>query len=138
MNQNDLPPQHTMPKKKRSPLIWIIPLGLVLLAAPVMCCGGGIFFAFNMAKAPINAAVAALNNDAEITEKLGSPIEAGSSFQLDNYTNNNGNGGAELGFNASGPKGSAKVAGKMKLIAGAWSPDGLNVMFQDGTSKTLN
>lgn len=137
-NPNEFPPQYAQPPKKRSPLIWIIPLGLVLLIAPVICCGGMIFFGVNMAKAPINAGVSALNNDPEITDKLGSPIEAGSSFQLTNYQNNNGNGSAELGYDVSGPKGSANVSGKMQLNSGTWSPDGLTVTFEDGTSKTLN
>jgi len=138
MSTNDLPPQFSQPKKKRSPLIWIIPLVLVLLVAPVVCCGGAIFFGVGMFKAPIEAGVAALNEDPEITEKLGSPIEAGSSIQLSNYENNNGNGGAELGYNVSGPKGSATVSGKMKLNSGTWTPDGLTVTFEDGTTKTLN
>ena len=138
MNPNEFPSQYGPPPKKRSPLIWIIPLGLILLAGPVICCGGMIFFGVSMAKAPINAGVTALNNDSEITDKLGSPITAGSSFNLNNYQNDNGNGGADLSYDVSGPKGSAKVSGKMKLNSGTWTPDGLTVTFDDGTTKTLN
>lgn len=137
-NPNDFSPPYATPPKKRNHWIWIIPLALLLLSAPVLCCGGMIFFGVSMAKAPINAGVEALNSDPEITDKLGSPISAGSSFELNNYQNDNSNGSAELGYNVSGPKGTARVSGKMKLIAGTWTPDGLTVTFDDGTTKTLN
>ena len=87
--------------------------------------------------APVNAAVEALNNDPGVSAKLGSPIQAGSSKSISNYNNNNGNGGATIAFNASGPDGAASVDGKMKLTAGTWTPDGLTVTFGDGTEVTL-
>lgn len=87
--------------------------------------------------APFNAAVQALNDDAEIAGKLGTPIKKDAGFQVNNYNNSNGNGSAELEFNARGPDGAVNVSGKMKLIAGTWSPDGLTVTFEDGTTKTL-
>jgi hypothetical protein len=128
-------PSYASPKKKGS-WLWII-LGLVLLGLPVLGCGGCFYFLYSMGVAPINAAVASLNDDAEVSAKLGTPIKMVSGLAIKNLENNNGNGSAELEFNASGPNGSAKVSGKMKLIAGTWSPDGLVVTYDDGTTKTL-
>lgn len=92
---------------------------------------------YGLATAPVDAAVQSLKDDVEIAGKLGTPITKDAGFSISNLTNNNGNGSAELEFNARGPAGAAHVAGRMKLIAGIWSPDGLVVTFDDGTTKNL-
>lgn len=129
--------QFSATPKKKGPWLWII-LGLVLLGLPLASCGGCIYFGISLATAPVNAAVESLQNDAEVAEKLGTPITKDFGFSINNLTNNNGNGSAEIEFNARGPNGAANVSGKMKLIAGTWSPDGLVVTFGDGTTKRLD
>lgn len=89
-------------------------------------------------KAPIDAGVAAINADSEITDRHGTPIKAGSSFSFSNFENNNSNGGADLSYEVSGPNGSANVAGHMKLVNGDWGPNKITITFSDGTTKTLN
>lgn len=117
--------------------LWFIPLLLVLVAAPFVCCGGLAMFGWGMMKAPKEAAVVALNADPRVVEKLGAPITADSSVSVSNYQNNNNNGSASLTFNASGPKGSANVAGEMTLTAGTWRPKQLIVKCDDGTELTV-
>lgn len=135
---NDLPPQYQVPPKKRNHWRWIIPLAIVLISSPILCCGGAIYFGWNQLNAPIDAGVAAMNANPEIVEKLGSPIEADMGFEVSNFKNSNGNGSANLSYNVSGPDGSASVSGDMKLVSGTWSPDGLKVTFEDGSSTTLD
>lgn len=135
--QTEPPSPAASQPRKRSIFRWLIPLALVLFALPVLAIGGCVYWGLGALNAPVNAAVEALNNDPGVSAKLGSPIQAGSSKSISNYNNNNGNGGATVAFNASGPNGSASVDGKMKLTAGTWAPDGLTVTFGDGTEVTL-
>jgi len=132
-------PQATPPQKSwiGRNWIWLVPLILVVMASPIVCCGGLAFFGFNVMQAPLTAATDAINADQRITGKLGSPITRGSSMTVNNYTNNNGNGGATIEFNVSGPNGGAQVSGRMALTAGKWRPDGLTVTCDDGTEFEL-
>ncbi len=136
---NTKPPesQTTVGPRKRRTAIWLVPLLLIFFGGPILVCGGCLFFGMGFLNAPVNAGIEAMSNNPEITAKLGTPIKSGSSKEISNYNNQNGNGGATVRFNASGPNGSANVSGKMKLIAGTWSPDGLTVTFDDGTETTL-
>jgi hypothetical protein len=110
---------------------------LLVLASPLVCCGGLALFGFKAVQAPFDAATESLNADARVVEKLGSPISRGSSMSINNYNSVNGNGGATIEFNASGPKGGAQVSGRMALTAGKWRPDGLTVTCDDGTEFRL-
>ena len=122
-------------KKSKLPLI----LGLLAIGgvAAVACCGGAAWFGVGMVTAPRDAAIAIMEQNPEIVEKLGTPLEAGSSFNLTNYQNNNNNGGAKIGFNVSGPKGTAKVDADMKLIAGTWTANTLTAECSDGSTVTI-
>ncbi len=124
-------------KKSKAPLIIGVILGGVLLS--LVCCGGIAYFGWDfiigMAKAPIDNAVTALSADTEVANKLGTPITADQNqLGFTNYENNNGNGGASIDLNVSGPNGKAHVFGRMKLTAGIWSPEDITVEFPDGTS----
>jgi len=132
-------PQATPPQKSwfGRNCIWLVPLILLVMGSPFLCCGGLALFGFNAMQAPLDAATDSLNADARVVEKLGSPITRGSSMKMTNYNNNNGNGGATIEFNASGPNGGAQVSGKMALTAGKWRPDGLTVTCDDGTEFQL-
>jgi len=123
-----------VPPKKKSFLIWLIPLILVVLGSPLLCCGGCIYLGLKTIAAPRDAAVAALNNDVRITAKLGTPIKAGNAISMTDFQSTNGNGSATLDFNASGPNGSAQVSGQMNQTAGTWTAANLTVTFPDGTS----
>ena len=121
--------------------IWFVPLILVLLGLPSLCCiGGGLSFfgLFKMMEAPRDAAVEAISADPDLSTALGAPIQpAGSGMSVSNYQNNNGNGFADVDFNVEGSKGSAHVTGRMKLTAGEWSPENLTVQMSDGTEVKL-
>lgn len=124
----------------RRNFIWFVPLLLVVLGIPGTCCltsAAGLWGLFGLMNAPRDAAIAAMEADQEIVERLGTPLQPGNGIALNNYQNDNGNGGADLDFNVTGPKGSAHVTGHMKLVAGTWSPEGLTVKFDDGTEITL-
>ncbi len=133
-------PIPSQPSWFRRNFIWFVPLLLVVVGIPATCCvtsAAGLWGLFGLMNAPRDAAIAAMEADPEIADRLGTPIEPGEGIALNDYQNNNGNGGADLDFNVSGPKGSAHVTGHMKLVAGTWSPDGLTITFDDGTEITL-
>ena len=120
---------------------WFVPLILVLVGTPALCCVGsgfGVFGLFKMMEAPRDAAVEAISADPELSAALGGPIvpEEGG-MAVSNYQNNNGNGYADINFNVKGSKGTAHVSGRMNLTAGTWSPENLTVKMSDGTEVTL-
>ncbi len=124
-------------KKRTNWLLWLLLGAMVVVGLPILACAGIAWVGYGAVKAPVNAAVAALNADPQITAKLGTPITAGSSLDISNYNNDNGNGSAELSFNVSGPNGSASVEGSMALTAGTWRPEQLLVRCDDGTTFQL-
>ncbi len=110
---------------------------LILFLAGGGLCGGIVYFAFDMAKAPMEAVVKELNEDQEIAAKLGSPIESGASFGITDFQNNNGNGHARVDFNVAGSIGGANVQGRVNLTANKWRSEEITVTCDDGTIFTL-
>ncbi len=124
------------PKKSKVPLILGILGGGFLLC--VACCGGCAYFGYSMGTEPMKAATEAMNANAAMTDKLGSPIEFElNNMQLRNLQNNNGNGGADVSFDTKGPKGTARVDAKLDLKDGEWSVIELTAKCSDGTELTM-
>lgn len=136
--ENDGAAQAAPRPKSKVPMILGIILGMGVLG--VLCCGGLSFFGFKAGmaamQAPIDEAIRVVSADAELADKLGTPITSTSTMGVTNYQNNNNNGSAEVQFNAQGPKGSANVSGQMTLTAGSWSADQLTVTI-DGEETVL-
>lgn len=137
--QYDVAQQNRAREKKSWALVFAAICGIFLIG--LVCCGGVAFFAWQfggeMLGEPVNAAIAYVSADEEIANKLGTPIESTSALGIENYENNNGNGGAKVGFNAKGPNGTARVDGELTLTAGTWSVKNLKVKFSDGSVITL-
>ena len=133
------PPAPRAPRQRGGSncLVWLVPLLLVLIIFPLVCCGGLLYWGVGKITEPLDAAVAAIEAEEEIVAKLGSPVERLSKFGVEDYENDNGNGGAEVDFNIKGPVGSARVQGKMKLQAGVWSPEDLTITCSDETEFKL-
>jgi|GEM_PF-5433165 len=123
-------------KKSKLPLILGILGGGFLLC--VACCGGCMYLGWSQVSAPLDAAVAGMENNAEFVEKLGTPIEYElNGLQMKDMTNVNGEGGAEFSFNVKGPNGSASVDADLNLSAGNWSVESLTGDCSDGTTITI-
>lgn len=118
-------------------MIWGLLAALVVIALPLSCIGIGGYYAWTFVSAPLDQAVVSMEQDAVIVEKLGKPLTKGTGIGINNYSNQNGNGGADVDFNVNGPKGSAHVKGRMELTAGVWRPAGLKIDFSDGKSVTI-
>lgn len=116
---------------------WVSVVLLILFLAGGGLCGGIVYFAFDMAKAPMEAVVKELNEDPEIAAKLGSPIESGASFGITDFENNNGDGHARVDFNVSGSISGANVKGRVNLTANQWRSEEITVTCDDGTIFTL-
>lgn len=137
--------QHDAAQKNRtrakSSWGWILGGLLAFFLLGLVCCGGFAYFGYQagsgLLSAPVNAAVAYVSADEEIADKLGVPIESTSALGIQNYKNNNGNGGASVGFNVKGTEGTARVDGQLTLTAGTWSVEKLTVKFPDGTVVIL-
>ncbi len=130
------PPRQPRPRRN-SCLIWAIPVLLLFVVAPLICCGGLFLFGMNKVNEPVDAAIIAMEIDDQIAAKLGKPMERTSQFAVNNYEYDNGNGSAEVDFTVKGPEGSARVSGKMKLFADVWSPEDLTITCSDGTEFKL-
>lgn len=117
--------------------VWLIPIVLVIVIIPVLCCGGLAWFGFQLIGEPADAAVAAMEADNQITAKLGKPLERTTSFAVNDYENKNGVGSANVEFEVKGSKGTATVTGEMKLFAEVWSPEDLTITCSDGTEFNL-
>ncbi len=119
--------------------IWFVPLTLLIIGSPFLCCGGCGYFALRMVKAPFDQCVKQLNQAESVTDRLGTPIlKSDSSFLMGNFQTVNNNGHAELSpFKISGPDGRATVSGRMVLEDGVWSIDKIKVKFEDGTELNL-
>ncbi len=118
---------------RSSCLIWAIPVVLLFVVAPLICCGGLALFGMRKVNEPVDAAIVAMEIDKSVAAKLGTPLEQTSRFAVNNYEYNNGNGSADVNFTVEGPNGSAQVSGKMKLFADVWSPEDLTITCPDGT-----
>ena len=120
--------------------IWLIPVGLLLLASPFVCLGGAGFFLFKAIAAPVDAAVAACEADDRVTSAIGSPItKADTGFQLSNYHVENDQGNATLPtFSIRGPKGKATLSGEMLMRNGTWFADKLTVVLPDGSEVEIS
>lgn len=114
-------------------VLWIAIIGLLFVLTPVACCGGLGFFVFSTVKAPLTAAVDALESDVRVTDRIGMPISY-DSIQINNMNTENGEGSADINTNFSGPKGTVHVEGSMKQTAGQWSPAELTVTFDDDST----
>ncbi len=124
------------PKKSKVPMILGI-LGVGFIVA-IACCGGCSYWAFQQGMAPFAAATESMNGNAELTEKLGSPIEYDmNGIQLNNMVNNNGEGSADIGFTAKGPNGTANVSAQLNLTGNKWSVQTLNAECSDGSTVTI-
>jgi hypothetical protein len=121
-------------KKRSNWVMWLLLGAMVLVGLPIAACAGIAWVGYSTLRAPIDAAAVALNADPRITGKLGTPITAGAGVQLEDYQNDNGNGGATITVEVSGPNGTATVEGDMRLIANVWSPEALLVVCSDGTA----
>jgi hypothetical protein len=141
-NQSTQPP--APPSAGNSRWIWILLAVMFFFVLAATCCGGfallglrGVEAGLDVLKAPVDAAVVALNEDPEVTAKLGMPIESETGFGVNQFESNNGNGGAQVNFRVSGPNGSAQVNGRMRLTAGTWSAEDLTITCDDGTALKL-
>jgi hypothetical protein len=134
------PHQPPSPPRKSS-RGWLVGLLVLLVLMPLVCCGGLVIIGFSSAvagiRAPVEAAVDALNRDPAVAAKLGTPISASTSFGVNEYQNHNGNGGATVEFTAMGRDQSGQVSGRMSLNAGNWKPESLTIQCGDGTKLTV-
>lgn len=126
------------PAKKKSKLFLILGIlgGGALLG--LLCCGGVTYWTFQKGMEPFVATTTEMSANAELTEKLGTPIEHQlESIKIRNLTNNNGDGGADISFTAKGPKGTAEVSAKLGLTANVWTVEGFTAECSDGTTVSV-
>ena len=106
---NQMPAQ---PPPGNKSWVWILVTVVVLFVVmPVVCCGGFLLMSYRGIEAgiaglqaPVEAAVEAMNDDPTVSAKLGAPIESESGFGVNEYNNDNGNGGASVDFDVFGPR----------------------------------
>lgn len=115
-------------------------IGLAVVLAILLCAGIGLGVGvFGMrALPPYRMALQKVQNDPQVREKLGEPVESASWIPLGNFTIENNSGSAQLTFKVRGPKGRAEVNVNGRMIAGNWGLTTLTVTYPDGTRQELD
>ena len=114
--------------------VWFVPL-LILLFIIICagCCTGMLTFRVGMLKAsePYQAALAAVREDPQVQEALGTPIEDDTWFPVGEIVTSNRHGDARLDFAVRGPKGRAHVRTESRMTDGAWQMTELVVTVEE-------
>lgn len=115
-------------------------IGLAVVLAILLCAG--IFLGvgvFGMRSLPpYRMALQKVQNDPQVREKLGEPVESASWIPLGSFTIEDNSGSAQLTFKVRGPKGRAEVNVNGRMIAGKWGLTTLTVTYPDGTRQELD
>ncbi|GAB4129781.1 MAG: hypothetical protein Kow0040_06480 [Thermogutta sp.] len=115
-------------------------IGLVVVLAILLCAG--IFLGVGVlgmrSLSPYKTALQKVQNDPQVREKLGEPIEAASWIPMGSVKVENNSGSANLTFKVRGPKGQAEVNVIGRMIAGTWGLTTLTVTYPDGTRQELD
>ncbi len=104
--------------------LWFVPLVILL---PILicagCCTGMLLFGTGALKAtePYQAALAAVQNDPQVQEALGTPIEDATWIPVGEFNMGDGHGDARFDFKVKGPKGTAHVRTESRIIGDQWS-----------------
>ncbi len=109
---------------------------LVILLCAGILLGVGVFGM--RALPPYQTALKKVQNDPQVRERLGEPIESASWIPLGSFKVENDSGSANLTFKVSGPKGKAEVNVIARMIAGKWGLTTLTVTYPDGTRQELD
>ncbi len=124
-------------RSSSSCMTWALILGGLLVCVvvlPLVCCGGLGYFAFDYMTAPMQATAEELEQNEEVVERLGTPIEVSyQEMQIRNFKSNDGNGSAEIEATFTGPEGSARVKAKLDQQDEEWSVNGWEATFPDDT-----
>ncbi len=122
---------------------WFMPLVLLFLVSPCVCCGGCYYMVTSTIRGsqPYNLTLQRVQNDPQVVEQLGKPIEQ-SGWMMGgkvDYGNNNGANSArsELEFDVAGPKGKAHVHAVLVKTKVDWTFQVLDVT-PDTTGKTMS
>jgi len=115
-------------------------IGLVVVLVILLCAGIilGVGVFGMRALPPYQTALKKVQNDPQVREKLGEPIESASWIPLGSFKVENDSGSANLTFKVSGPKGKAEVNVIARMIAGKWGLTTLTVTYADGTRQELD
>ncbi len=119
---------------------WVVPVGgcLTLIVIAVLMIGG-LFFTLTSAmeeSEPFQYALEKINQDEQIIELLGSPIEKDGHIQ-GNYQWKNGKKGADLLVPIKGPKGTATLFVKARGEDDEWVYDEIRVEIGDAGAFDL-
>jgi hypothetical protein len=109
---------------------WATPL-LVLLAI----VGGGLVYAWPLIRPWFHeqyaASLAEIRKSPAVIEKLGEPISTVRPFPAGSITVTGDRGDANFNFDVKGPKGTAQVSSKSRLMQGQWGFSQLELTFED-------
>lgn len=103
--------------------IWVVPLAILL---PILICAGcctGLFgFGVGALKQtePYQEALATVQNDPQVQEELGTPIEDDTWVPAGDFNMTDDQGEARFDFQVKGPKGGAHVRTESRMIGGQW------------------
>ncbi|GAB6164672.1 hypothetical protein JCM19992_06720 [Thermostilla marina] len=132
------PEQPVEKKRGCSTTTIVLLIVLVLLLGCCGLCGGFAGLGVFMLKKspPYTMALAKVQNDPAVIERLGEPIEPASFLPTGEFSDAGDSGSANLNFKVKGPKGTALVNVVARKIGGQWGITTLTVVI-DSPSERL-
>jgi len=132
------PGSYAQPPAQSGTPFWLYGLGAVGLF--FMCCCGGCFlipfFLAPDASAAYTAAADTVKSNAQVMDKLGTPLTTGFPSQSQVNLNNN-TGDASFTFTVTGPQGEGTVRSQLVKENGQWKPTMVRVTFDDNTKAEI-
>ncbi len=119
---------------RRTCLVVLLVVFLVLIVACAGVGGAAFYLVFGALKSsePYQMALEKVQQDPQVIDRLGEPIEDATWFPAGNLTTEDGRGSASLHFTVKGPKGEAVVGTQARRIGGQWGLTTVDVTFKDG------
>ncbi len=120
--------------------LWFIPVVVVLpILICIGCCTGLMTLGVGALKTsePYQQALAAVQEDANVQEALGTPIEDATFIPTGEINITNNQGDARFDFKVKGPKGRAHVRTECRMVDGVWSIVELIVTVEETGQRIL-
>ncbi len=118
--------------------LWFVPTTVLVL------CGGfcigifGLVFGLLKSSDPYQMALQRVQNDPQVIQLLGQPIEESGWFPTGQLNIENDRGDARFDFDVAGPNGKAHVHTEARRISGRWGLTRLEVTPEDGQRIVLD
>lgn len=130
--------QATRARQRRGCLWFFIFAAILLLVALIALWLIIMALAAKKGGEPYRIALTAVQDDAQVKQRLGEPIRSASWLPQGSINVSDDRGDANLTFRVQGPKGKATVNALARRIGGQWGLTSLTVTYPDGEREVID